>query len=128
MDRIQREQVITAFEQLNYEDKLFVFSRTFSLGNLMTKNFDDKLVLLSLIAFVTKKMREKDSTITPIKILLSITKTTNDGTHFYQFLESLAILSEDFSYECEKISSCGLNSSQEIINKIKELINSWIPF
>lgn len=128
MDRNKRENVITNLESLSYEDKLYVFNRIFSLGNIDTKNLDDKLVLVSLVALTTKKMRIKDSTITPLKILLSITKSTNDGTSFYQFLESLAIIIEDFMQNCETISSCGLNTSQEIINKIKTLLNTWIPF
>ena len=43
-------------------------------------------------------------------------------------LENLSILIEDFSYDCTEIDSCGLKTSQEIVNKIKEILNTWIPF
>jgi hypothetical protein len=128
MQSTKRQAVIDELESLSYEDKLYVYSRVFTTGNLDTKNLDDKLVLISLLSLTYKKMKEKDSTITPLKILLSITKTTNDGTHYYQFLESLSIIVEDFSYDCSQISPCGLTSSAEIINKIKTLLDRWLPF
>lgn len=123
-----KQKVTSLLGNLSYEDKLYVFNKIFTFGNLDTDNLDDKLVLISLLALTTSKMRLKDPTITPLKILLSITKQINDGSAFYQFLEALSIITEDFLYESKEISSCGLNSSQEIITKIKELLNKWLPF
>lgn len=128
MERTKRESAITTLESLSYEDKLYVYGRIFSIGNINTNDLDDRMVLISLLALTTKKMREKDASITPLQVLMKITGQINDGSAFYQFLEALSIISEDFSYECNTISACGLKSSQEIINKIKELLSKWVPF
>lgn len=124
------KEVIKLAERLNaltYEEKLEVYQRVFSLGYLASEEMNDRLILISLIALVYKNMQAKDSKITPLRILMKITGE-KQGSAFYQFLESLAIIVEDFSYEMKKIDTCGLKDSQSIINKIKELLNTWIPF
>ena len=73
-------------------------------------------------------MREKDPLTNPLKLLMQITGQIKDNSFFYQFLESLSIIVEDFMYGCKKFDPCGLKSSQEIINRIKEILSTWVPF
>jgi len=113
---------------LPFEEREEIYSSCFSTGYLGTKNLNDRLILLSLLALVYQKMKLKDNKITHLDILLKITNQKKDDSSFYKFLESVAILSKDLSYGIEIIDSCGLKTSQEIINKIKELLNTWIPF
>ena len=128
---MDENKVIDLSAQLNkleYENRRDVYQRTFSLGYLASEEMNDRLVLLSLIALVYQKMKAKEKDITALVVLLRITGEKEKNTAYYQFLESLAIITEDFSYGIKKIDACGLKTSQEIINKIKELLNTWIPF
>ena len=128
MDRGAVDKVVYEIEQLSYLDKLSVFSKVFSLGKLNSVEFNEKLVLISLVALTTQKLREKDPTITPLKVLLKITGQVPDDSGFYQYLEGLACLVEDASYGCTKFDPCGCKTSDEIINKIKTILSSWLPF
>lgn len=128
MDRTAVNSVVTSLEKLEYVDKLNAYQRVFSLGSFASSDLSDKLVLFSLIALVTQKMREKDSQETPLRILMKITGQIQDNSSFYQFLEALSIIVEDLMYGTTKFDSCGLKNSQEIINKIKEILNTWVPF
>ena len=128
MDRELINQAVITLDKLDYTDKLQVHNRVFSLGTFDSPDLNEKLILISLVSLVTRKMREKDPTATPLSILMKITGQVKDNSGFYQFLESLSIIVEDFSYGCTKFDTCGLTNSQDIINKIKEIINTWLPF
>lgn len=128
MDRNKVAEITIQINTLEYTDKKDVYQKVFSLGNLQSEDMNDRLVLISLIGLTYQKMKDKDSTITPLKILMKITGQSKDNSGFYQFLEALSIIVEDFSYGVKKFDSCGLKTSQEIINKIKELLNTWMPF
>lgn len=128
MHRELVEDLHGTLNNLDYYDKHSVYQKVFSLGNLASDDMNEKLVLISLVALVTQKMREKDPTNNPLKILMQITGQIKDNSFFYQFLESLSIIVEDFMYGCKKFDPCGLKSSQEIINRIKEILSTWVPF
>lgn len=128
MDKVAVESLAISLDNLEYRDKLSCYNKVFSLGNFNSDDMNEKLVLISLVALTYQKLKEKDSQITPLKILMKITGQIEDNSGFYQFLESLSIIVEDMSYGCKKIDACGLKSSQEIINRIKEILNTWIPF
>lgn len=125
------DKVISLANQLNklsYEEKLELYQRVFSLGNLASEEMNDRLILISLVALVYQKMKLQDKNVTPIAVLLKITGEKDTNSVYYQFLETLAIIAQDFSYDVKKIDTCGFKTSQDIINKIKELLNTWIPF
>jgi len=114
-------------KELTYEERRNLYINSFSLGSI-GKSINDKLILISLLSLTYIKMKAKKSDVTVLDILKSITKQTPDDSSFYQMLESLSIIVEDYCYACSEADACGLNSSQEIINKIKEILNSWVPF
>lgn len=128
MNKNAIDSAVSSLEKLEYIDKLNAYQRVFSIGSFASDDMNEKLVLLSLVALVTQKMREKDSQETPLKILMKITGQVQDNSVFYQFLEALSIIVEDLMYGTKKIDSCGLTTSQEIINRIKEILNTWLPF
>lgn len=114
---------------ISFEEKKDIYDQLFSLGVLNdAKSVNDKLILISLVSLTYIKLKEKNPKITPLEILLSITKQKADGSFYYNFLESVAILVEDFSFLCNDADNCGLKSSKEIVNKIKEILDSWTPF
>lgn len=119
----------TSVKNLSYDEKKNIYAQLFSLGFLnRSKNVNDKLILISLISLTYLKMQQKNPKIRVIDILKSITKQEEDNSSFYNMLEALSIIVEDHSYDCTTADNCGLKSSQEIINKIKEILDSWTPF
>jgi len=113
---------------IDFSQRRDLYVKYFSLGTIGKNTVNDKLILISLLSLTYIKMKEKKPDITVLDILKSITKQPVDNSIFYQMLESLSIIVEDFSFNCTIADSCGLHSSQEIINKIKEILNTWIPF
>lgn len=128
MNKEKVDIVVSKLNDLEYDDKNSCYSRIFSLGNFNSTELNEKLVLISLVTLVYQQMRIKDSDITPLKVLLKITGETKSNSGYYQMLENLSILITDLSYGCTKIDNCGLKTSQEIINRIKEILNTWMPF
>lgn len=128
MNQNKVDLISDEINSLSYEEKLKVYTKCFSIGNFLSKHVNERLILLSLLSLTYFKLKEKDKNIKPVDVLIKITNGKKDDTFFYQMLESLSILVEDFGYNCNKADSCGLKNSQEIINKIKEILNTWIPF
>ena len=128
MDKHSVDSTVIVLNGMDCNDKRSVYQKVFSLGNFESIDMNDKLMLISLTALTYRKMKEKDVEMTPLKLLMKITGEEKSNSAFYQFLEALAILVEDLSYGCTKIDPCGMKSSQEIINKIKEILNTWLPF
>lgn len=128
MDELKITTLADQVKALSYTDKLRLYQLNFSMGYLYTEDLNDRLVLISLLALTYQKLHAKDKSITPLKILLKITGQEADDSAFYHSLEALSILAEDFSYGIKKIDTCGLQNSQDIINKIKELLSTWMPF
>lgn len=115
------------FNDLTMQEKKKIFQRLFSSGSLSI-DFNDKLVLISLIALVSSRLKAKTPSLTTLAILLKITGQKEDDSAFYNFLESMSILVDDLAYGSNKFDSCGLTSSDEIIKKIKHLLGLWLPF
>ncbi len=114
-------------EGLTYDQKRDLYIKSFSFGSI-GKNVNDKLILISLLSVTYMKMKVKKPDITVLDILKSITKQAPDNSSFYQLLESLSIVVEDYSYGCIEADTCGVSTSQEIIEKIKQILNQWVPF
>lgn len=116
-------------KDLTYEEKESLYRKVFSLGTIgNNKDVNDKLILISLLSITYLKMKEKNPKIRVIEILKSITKQPADNSFYYQMLEGLSFLVEDLCYNCTVADSCGLKTSQEIVAKIKSILNTWIPF
>jgi len=126
MDKI--DDIVQSLYDATYVEKKSVYSHSFSLGTFSSENVNDKLVLISLLSLMYIKLKAKDKAVTSLEILLKITKQKVDNSGYYEMLENLAIMVEELSYNCKKADSCGLKSSEEIINKIKEILSAWIPF
>lgn len=127
MDREKVDSAIKLIHSLDYHDKLEVYTKCFG-SNVFGDEMNNRLILMSLLSLTYNKMKEKNPEITPLKILMQLTNTSKSNGHFYQMLETISIQVEDFSYQCKKIDNCGLTNSQDIINKIKQILDLWLPF
>lgn len=101
-------------------------TKFFSMGYFNNENFNDKLVLLSLVALVYTKTKEKNSKATCSDVITQITKGMKHINK--DFVASLSSLVEELCYGVKHIDSCGMNTSQEVIKKIKEILSTWTPF
>lgn len=125
---MESNKVIKALQDMSYEERSSIFSKVFSLGTFSSDTVNDKVILISLTSLLYIKMQAKKQSVTPLQILMKISGQKADNSIFYQMLETLSILVEEFSYQCKTASPYGLKTTEEIINKIKELLSAWIPF
>lgn len=119
--------MLDKLNNLDYKEKSQVYAQLFSTG-FLSSDLNEKLVLISLVSLAWHKLKQNNEQLTPLDILLQLTGETQSNASFYQFLESISIIVVDLSYGCTKFDSCGLTSSQEVLNKIKEILSKWLPF
>lgn len=107
----------------DFREKRSLYIENFSLGHL-GKDFTTKVALISLIGYITKKMQKKKATITYLDVVKSLAKGIDIDE---DFLYTLAIVCEDFSYGCNEFQTFGLDDKQ-IPSKIREILSTWNPF
>lgn len=118
-------------EQKNslYKERKQIYSTHFATCSTLDQDLNTKLALVSLLCLVIDKTRDKKPDITSIEVIEMIVKhKLNPKEGFDNYLIGLAVICEDFMYGCTKFDACGFKTSQEIVAKIKEILESWIPF
>lgn len=105
-----------------YQDMQRLYNRYYSLGNLET-DINTKFALISLIGYLTFKLRQKKPDVTAYKV---IRKIVGDSLP-EDFIKGVAIVVEDFSYNCESFPTFGIKDT-EIPFKIKEILLNYVPF
>ncbi len=114
-------------KSLSFEDRAKLYTVCFGFGTLASKELNTKLILISLVALTSSKLKEKNPKMTTLDLLIKLTGE-KPGTFYYTALENLAIIADDLSYSTDIFDPCGLTNSTDIINKIKELLQTWTPF
>lgn len=104
------------------ELKLF-YKDHFSLGNL-NGDMSSKFVLIALICYVTHKAQLQKPGVTHYQIIMKITQ---DCTLPEDFVQGLAIICEDFAYNCKEFPTFNIKP-KEIISTIKNILKSYLPF
>ena len=126
---MEKRELIDALKEMSYQDKKDVYNAVFSLGKFnVSDSVNDKMILISLVTLTYMKLRQQNANIRAIDILCKITNSKKDESSHYQMLEGLGVLCEDMSYCCKTADSCGLQNSNDIINKIKQILGTWSPF
>lgn len=127
--RMIMNEVDQLFSELSYEERCNFYNKHFSSGASSTCRIKDKLILIALICFVTHKLREKDGSLTVKSVIEKIVnKPIMELNGFEDFLLGLSVVCEDMLYGCTEFETFGLKTSQEIIDKIRALLNEWMPF
>ncbi len=121
-------KIASQIEELSFEEKCRLYTISFGFGSISSTEMNEKLVVISLIAFTSSKLKEKNPGMTTLDFLVKITGAKKNDRGFYSFIENLSILADDLSYCSTKYDTCGLKTSGEIINKIKEILQTWLPF
>ena len=116
-------------QELTQEEKSRLYTVVFGFGSIASIDISDKLILISLVGLSSSKLKENNPRLTTLEFLEKLTKVDKKADeNFYNFLCNLAILVDDLSYATKNYDACGLKSSAEIINKIKEILQTWLPF
>lgn len=106
----------------NYNQLKRLYNETFSLRYL-GNDISSKFALISLIAYIVTKLKEKKPNVTYYQVIYKIA----NGIVPQDCIELLSIICEDFAYGCTEFPTFGLKDS-EIPNKIKEILLQWVPF
>lgn len=108
---------------IDYDTYKKVYSRHYSIGYI-SGDLNDKLTLISLVAFLTNIAKKKSPDATVYKVLKKVLIPEQDD----YYLKALCVLTEDLMYGCSTFDSCGLKSFAEMSQKINELYKKMLPF
>lgn len=115
---------------MNFNELRQFYSEHYSLGYLAIpdkdghSSFERKLILISLINYIIEKNKPKNPDLTAYSLLYKL-NTTIDLPD--DFIRGLAIVCEDFAYQCHKFPTFGLEGKQ-ILNEIVEILKTYMPF
>lgn len=105
-----------------YKEMQRLYSQYYSLGYLNT-DISTKFALISLIGYLTFRIKQKKPDVTPYQI---IRKIIGDDLP-EDFIKGLAVVVDDFAYGCTNFPTFDLED-KKIPSKIKEILNTYIPF
>lgn len=104
------------------------YSEYFTLGYINSGHnrsaIEERFILISLINYITYKSKLKNPDTTHYEIIMKLSK--NSGLSD-DFLKGLAIVCEDFSYQCTDFPTFGLKG-QDIIKEAVSILKSYMPF
>lgn len=106
----------------NFEELRTYYKDHFSLC-YTGSDYNTKVALISLICITYGEVSKKKS-VTYLEVIKAISKGIDLPE---DFLWTLAIICEDYSYGVTNFPDFGLKG-KEIINKIREILKEWFPF
>lgn len=105
-----------------YKQMQQVYKDWFTSGYL--HSMQDKLALFDLIGWLVTSLQKKKPDITYYQIVYKLAK----GTGLTDMdIKKIAIISEDFAYECDDFIDFGL-TLKEVPAKIREIFCKILPF
>ena len=115
---------------MSYKELNNFYKENFSIGYLNPKSteghssFEKRLILISLICYVTYKSKLKNPDITHYQVIMKLSDKLglpND------FIIGLSIVCNDFSYSCTEFPTFGLKGN-DIIKEVRNILSSYMPF
>lgn len=104
------------------------YSENFSLGYINSghdrSSIEERFVLISLIDFITYKAKLKNPDVTHYEIIMKLNKNLGLPD---EFIKGLAIVCEDFAYQCTDFPTFGLKGN-DIIKQAVSILKSYMPF
>lgn len=100
-----------------------IYTQYFSLGKIAS-NINEKFALISLIGYIVYNMKRKKPDVSYYEIVYKL----SEGLGISDLeIKALAIIVEDFSYECTEFPTFGLKP-KEMPEKIREILSKKMPF
>ncbi len=115
---------------MNFNELRSFYSENFSLGNLNIQDnkehtsFERKLILISLICYVYEKNKPKNPDMTYYSLLYKLNSKLDLPDNF---IKGLAIICEDFGYNCHEFPTFGLEG-KKILEEIISCLKTYMPF
>lgn len=115
---------------MNFNELRRLYSENFSLGYLnLTESdghssFERKLILISLICYLYSKNKPKNPDLTYYSLIY---KLSNKLGLPENFIKGLAIVCEDFGYNCHDFPTFGLEG-KKILEEIINILKTYMPF
>ena len=103
------------------------YSRYFSLGGLNT-TIENKFGLISLICYITQQVRKKNPDATCYQVIMKVVGDIPADKYTTEFLRGLSVVCDDFMKHTTEFLTFDLKSSKAIMAKIKEILDTWLPF
>ena len=104
------------------------YSENFGLGYIDGGNnrspFENRIVLIGLICYITYKAKLKNPDVSHYQIIMKLSEGLGlpDG-----FIKGLSIVCEDFSYQCHEFPTFGLKG-KDILKEVVAILKTYIPF
>lgn len=100
-----------------------IFDNFFKIGYLDV-DITSRFALISLVCYITNKIQEKVPNATNYTVLQTLVK----GKKYPDdIIKGIACICDGFGYNCHEFPTFNL-SNKEIIKKILEILDSYIPF
>lgn len=115
----------TILNNPNYKELQDIYLRYFSLGGI-TGNIDNKFALISLICYLTNKVKTTNPDASCYQVIM---KVTNGGRNLGdEYVKGLSIVCEDFLKGSTEFNTCGYKNDKEIVEGINNILEHWLPF
>ena len=109
--------------ELKYEQLRDLYKQYFCTGKLAV-NINMKFALISLIGYIVYNMKKKKPDVSYYEVCYKLM----EGLGFEESqVKGLAIMVEDFSYECTEFPTFGLKP-KDMPEKVKEILQKYMPF
>ena len=113
---------------MNFNDLRNFYSENFTLGYINSghnrSSIEERFVLISLIDYITYKSKLKNPDTTHYEIIMKLSKNLGLDDNF---IKGLAIVCEDFAYQCTDFPTFGLKG-QDVIKEVISILKSYLPF
>lgn len=103
------------------------YRRYYSLSYLNT-TIENKFGLISLVCFLTQQARKKNPDATCYQVIMKVVGNEKFDKGRMEFLRGLSIVCDDFMKHTTEFMTFDLKSSKAMIAKIKEILETWLPF
>lgn len=110
----------------SYKDLEQYYKEYFSLEGLQC-DLSNKFALISLICFLTKQARQKNPDVTCYQVIMKIIDG-EESQHNMKFIRGLSIVCNDIMKHSNEFLTFDLKTSKSMVNKIKEILSTWLPF
>jgi len=113
---------------MNFNELRNFYKQNYSLGYINSghnrSSIEERFILISLISYITYKSKLKNPDTTYYEIITKLSKNLGLPD---EFIKGLAIVCEDFSYNCVDYPTFGLKG-QDIIKEVISILKSYLPF
>ena len=110
-----------------YQELQETYATYYSLAGLNT-SLENKFGLISLICFLTKQAKRKNPDVTCWQVIRKITENDLPSKDLELFHRGLSIICEDFMQHTTDFLTFDMKTSKDMINKIREILSTWLPF